>query len=81
MTDVFIAGIGHKYLIKGTIKNHEEYRGAKQTVITRCKVVDDFIERNIEVITNKAGHEHYKIEEVDPFDTLMEAMDSVEQSA
>ena len=73
--------IGHKYLIKGTIKNHEEYRGAKQTVITRCKVVDDFIERNIEVITNKAGHEHYKIEEVDPFDTLMEAMGSVEQSA
>ena len=73
--------IGHKYLIKGTIKNHEEYRGAKQTVITRCKVVDDFIERNIEVATNKAGHEYYKIEEVDPFETLMETMKSVEQSA
>ena len=60
--------IGHKYLIKGTIKNHEEYRGVKQTVITRCKVVDDFIERNIEVVTNKAGHEYYKIEEADPFE-------------
>ena len=60
--------IGHKYLIKGTIKNHEEYRGVKQTVITRCKVVDDFIERNIEVVTNKASHEYYKIEEADPFE-------------
>ena len=60
--------IGHKYLIKGSIKAHEEYRGVKQTVITRCKVVDDFIERNIEVVTNKANHEYYKIEEADPFE-------------
>lgn len=72
--------IGHKYLIKGTIKNHEEYRGVKQTVITRCKVVDDFIERNIEVVTNKASHEYYKIEEADPFEitTTEDVMDVFE---
>lgn len=27
------------YTLKGTIKEHKEYRGVKQTVITRCKVV------------------------------------------
>lgn len=25
--------------IKGTVKNHNEYRGEKQTILTRCKVV------------------------------------------
>lgn len=28
------------YNIKGTVKNHEFYRGVKQTVLTRCKVID-----------------------------------------
>lgn len=32
---------GKKYTIKGTIKAHEEYKGMKQTVITRCKVTKD----------------------------------------
>jgi len=27
-----------KYKVKGTIKEHEEYRGEKQTQLTRCKV-------------------------------------------
>ena len=74
--------VGHKYLIKGTIKNHEEYKGCKQTVITRCKVVNDFIERKVEIKENGRGNKVANIiEEIDPFDTLMEAMESVEQSA
>lgn len=39
--------IGHKYLMKGTIKGHDEYKGLKQTVITRCKVLNDFIGRKL----------------------------------
>lgn len=31
--------VGQTYTIKATIKNHSEYKGAKQTVLTRCKVV------------------------------------------
>ena len=34
--------VGHKYLMKGTVKSHNEYKGVKQTVITRCKVLNDF---------------------------------------
>lgn len=30
---------GDKLTIKGTIKAHDEYKGTKQTVLTRCKVV------------------------------------------
>lgn len=29
---------GNDYQIKGTVKEHKEYRGDKQTVLTRCKV-------------------------------------------
>jgi hypothetical protein len=29
---------GKKYLVSGTIKAHKDYKGIKQTVITRCKV-------------------------------------------
>ena len=76
--------VGHKYLIKGSIKDHREYRNVKQTVITRCKVLDDFIERKVEVKENLKGENVAKIVDTkyeDPFDTLMEAMDSMEQSA
>ena len=31
---------GSKLLIKGTIKDHSEYRGIKQTILTRVKIVD-----------------------------------------
>ena len=34
--------VEQKYLIKGSVKLHEEYKGVKQTVITRCKVLNDF---------------------------------------
>lgn len=74
--------VGHKYLIKGSIKDHREYRNVKQTVITRCKVLDDFIERKVEVKENLNGDTVARVVEYeDPFDTLMGTMDSVEQSA
>ena len=31
--------VGTKLTIMGTIKNHQEYRGVKQTVLTRVKEV------------------------------------------
>ena len=74
--------VGHKYLMKGTVKAHNEYKGVKQTVITRCKVLDDFINRKVEVKENLNGHTVARVVDYeDPFDTLMETMDSVEQSA
>ena len=76
--------IGHKYLIKGSIKGHDEYKGCKQTVITRCKVLNDFINRKVDVHETMRGENVAKIVDAtyeDPFDTLMEVMDSVEQSA
>lgn len=76
--------VGKKYLIKGSIKAHEEYKGCKQTVITRCKVLKDEyeshvfskkeIEKAMESAENTVSHE-------DPFEVLCEVMDSVEQSA
>lgn len=74
--------VGHKYLMKGTVKAHNEYKNVKQTVITRCKVLDDFINRKVEVKENLKGDTVARVVEYeDPFDTLMEAMNSVEQSA
>ena len=29
---------GKKFAVKGTIKEHKEYKGIKQTIITRCKI-------------------------------------------
>lgn len=34
------ADYGEKVLVKGTIKQHDEYKGTKQTVLTRCKVTE-----------------------------------------
>lgn len=39
--------VGHKYLMKGTVKAHNEYKGVKQTVITRCKVLKDEYESHV----------------------------------
>lgn len=33
------ANAGDKFILKGTIKEHNEYKGCKQTVLTRCKIV------------------------------------------
>lgn len=76
--------IGHKYLIKGSIKGHDEYKGCKQTVITRCKVLNDFINREVDIHENMRGENVAKIVDAtyeDPFETLCEVMDSVEHSA
>lgn len=74
--------VGHKYIMKGTVKAHNEYKNVKQTVITRCKVLDDFINRKVEVNENLNGDTVARVVEYeDPFDTLMETMESVEQSA
>ena len=32
------ANAGDKFILKGTIKEHSEYKGRKQTVLTRCKI-------------------------------------------
>lgn len=39
--------VGKKYTIRGSIKAHSEYRGVKQTVITRCKVIKDEYESHV----------------------------------
>jgi hypothetical protein len=39
--------VGKTYTIKGSIKKHEEYKGLKQTVITRCKVTKDEFESHV----------------------------------
>lgn len=31
--------IGDKYIVTGTVKEHGEYKGTKQTILTRCKCV------------------------------------------
>lgn len=33
--------VGETYKMKGTIKDHREYRGIKQTVLTRCALLKD----------------------------------------
>jgi len=33
---------GKSYLIKGTVKDHTEYKEIKQTILTRCEVIGDF---------------------------------------
>lgn len=79
--------VGKKYLIKGSIKSHEEYKGCKQTVITRCKVLKDeyeshvFSKKEIEKAMESKESAENTVPYVDPFDTLMKAMNSVEQSA
>ena len=39
--------VGKTYTLKGIIKKHEEYKGLKQTVITRCKVTKDEFESHV----------------------------------
>lgn len=68
--------IGKKYLLKGSIKAHDEYKGIKQTVITRCKVLKDECENHI--FSKKEAAEireelHKAAEKVsceDPFDVF-----------
>ena len=65
---------GKKYLIKGSIKDHSEYNGTKQTVITRCKVLKDeyenhvFNKKDIQIPESKVEDVPYE----DPFEILNE---------
>ena len=75
--------VGKKYILKGTIKAHEEYRNVKQTVITRCKVLKDeyeshvFNKKEIEKVVKSKESAENVVSYVDPFKTMA----SVEQSA
>ncbi len=33
----FVPDLGSHYHIKGTVKKHDDYKGDKQTILTRCK--------------------------------------------
>ena len=44
--DFVVANKGDTVVLKGTIKEHSEYKDEKQTVLTRCKVTQ--IEHNEE---------------------------------
>jgi hypothetical protein len=35
--------LGKAYVLKGTVKAHDDYKGTKQTVITRCKIVREIV--------------------------------------
>jgi hypothetical protein len=39
-TDIARQDVGKKYDLTGTVKKHEEYKGQKQTILNRCKLVD-----------------------------------------
>ena len=40
-TAYFDAGLDEPVILKGTIKDHSEYNGIKQTILTRCKVTKE----------------------------------------
>ena len=66
---------GEKYLIKGSIKAHDEYKGVKQTVITRCDVLKDKYESHVFSKKEAAQiKEQIAKESSDPFDELMDAI-------
>lgn len=75
--------VGKKYILKGTIKAHQEYHNVKQTVITRCKVLKDeyeshvFSKKEIEKAMESKESAENKVPYVDSFETMA----SVEQSA
>jgi hypothetical protein len=71
--------VGHKYLMRGTVKAHNKYKDVKQTVITYCKVLNDFINRKVEVKENLNGNTVARV--VECKDSFIEAKASVEQSA
>ena len=40
-TAYFDAGLDDQVILKGTVKDHSEYNGIKQTILTRCKVTKE----------------------------------------
>jgi hypothetical protein len=65
--------------MRGTVKAHNKYKDVKQTVITYCKVLNDFINRKVEVKENLNGNTVARV--VECKDSFIEAKASVEQSA
>jgi len=39
-TDLARGDVGKVYALTGTVKKHDDYKGAKQTIVTRCAVVE-----------------------------------------
>lgn len=39
-TDLTRSDVGKRYLLKGTVKKHDDYKGEKQTLVTRCVEVE-----------------------------------------
>lgn len=37
-TDIDRSSVGKRYRVKGTVTKHDEYKGEKQTMVSRCKV-------------------------------------------
>jgi hypothetical protein len=35
--------VGKEYWLSATVKEHSEYKGEKQTILTRCKVIKFYI--------------------------------------
>jgi hypothetical protein len=62
--------VGKKYLIKGSVKEHSEYKGIKQTVITRCKVLKDEYETHVFNPKDIVREEKPVVESEDPFGEL-----------
>ena len=72
--------VGKKYLIKGSVKEHDEYKGVKQTVITRCKILKDEYENH--VFSKKEIKKVLEAKtESDKSNDLFEALDELEISA
>lgn len=36
-----VLNVGEKYTLKATVKDHDEFNGTKQTIITRCAIVEE----------------------------------------
>jgi hypothetical protein len=74
--------VGKKYTLKGSIKDHSEYKGIKQTVITRCKVLKDeyeshiFDKKEINKFLEKQeeNKQNSTSSEIDPFDEIFDNM-------
>jgi len=35
--------VGNSYVLKGTVKNHDDYKGIKQTILSRCKIMQSIL--------------------------------------
>ena len=58
------AEVGKTYLLKGTIKKHDEFNGEKQTVMTRCSIEEKDVEPRMPTISASEGLKQLKMEAV-----------------